>query len=405
MSFSSRSLNVPASPIRRLRPYQDKALNMGKKIYQLNIGQPDIETPRLFFEILKSHNEKVLAYGTSTGNMALIDAIADYYDGYGISLDRSDILITNGGSEALNIAVQVTCDPDDELLVPEPFYPAYAAFAASATARLIPITTHAEEGFHLPLGTNLEQLVSPKTRAILLSHPGNPTGIVYRREEIERLADLAIKHDLVIIADEVYREFVYTDDPYTSFGQIKRIQDRLVIVDSVSKRFSACGARIGCLASKNPEFISLALKFCQARGCPPTLEQVGAAALYKTPAEYLKEVNQEYRKRRDTLFAGLKAISGVICSKPEGAFYIMAKLPVDNAEKFIIWMLEDFSINGETVMAAPAEGFYSTPGLGKSEIRMAYVLKNDDLQRAVYLLAKGIEAYPGRMGNPATIPS
>jgi len=396
MRFSARSHALPASPIRRLEPFAAEAREKGKKIYPLHIGQPDIETPELFFETLRKFDSKTLAYGTSQGDLDLIDRIVEYYAKFGIPIEREDLLVTNGGSEALNFAVSIACDPGDNILVPEPFFPAYAAFAASANAEIRPITTLAEEGFHLPSRGEIEKLIDTSTRAILLSHPGNPTGVVYTGEEVKMLSDIAREHDLLLIADEVYREFVYMDEPYLSFGNIERIRDRLVIVDSVSKRYSACGARIGCLVSKNREFISLGLKYCQARGCSPTLEQLGAAALYETPDSYLSEVNEEYRKRRDILFEGLNGIPGIVCRKPEGAFYIMARLPVDDAEKFIIWMLQEFSVDGETVMAAPAEGFYATPGLGSSEIRMAYVLKEEDLKRAVELLAKGISAYPGR---------
>jgi aspartate aminotransferase len=396
MRFSARSHALPASPIRRLEPFAAEAREKGKKIYPLHIGQPDIETPELFFETLRKFDSKTLAYGTSQGDLDLIDRIVEYYAKFGIPIEREDLLVTNGGSEALNFAVSIACDPGDNILEPEPFFPAYAAFAASANAEIRPITTLAEEGFHLPSRGEIEKLIDTSTRAILLSHPGNPTGVVYTEEEVKMLSDIAREHDLLLIADEVYREFVYMDEPYLSFGNIERIRDRLVIVDSVSKRYSACGARIGCLVSKNREFISLGLKYCQARGCSPTLEQLGAAALYETPDSYLSEVNEEYRKRRDILFEGLNGIPGIVCRKPEGAFYIMARLPVDDAEKFIIWMLQEFSVDGETVMAAPAEGFYATPGLGSSEIRMAYVLKEEDLKRAVELLAKGISAYPGR---------
>ena len=399
MRFSKRSHTLPASPIRRLEPFAAEAREKGKKIYPLHIGQPDIETPELFFESLRKFDSKTLAYGTSQGDFDLIDRIVEYYAKIEIPIERKDVLVTNGGSEALNFAVNIACDPGDSILVPEPFFPAYAAFAATANASIKPITTRAEDGFHLPSREEIEKLIDSSTRAILLSHPGNPTGVVYTAEEVRMLSDLAIKHDLLLIADEVYREFVYMDEPYLSFGNIERIRDRLVIVDSVSKRYSACGARIGCLVSKNREFISLGLKYCQARGCSPTLEQLGAAALYETPDSYLSEVNEEYRKRRDILFDGLNGIPGIVCKKPEGAFYIMAKLPVDDAEKFIIWMLQEFSVDGETVMAAPAEGFYATPGLGGSEIRMAYVLKEKDLKRAVELLAKGISRYPGRTGG------
>jgi len=333
MRFSARSHALPASPIRRLEPFAAEAREKGKKIYPLHIGQPDIETPELFFETLRKFDSKTLAYGTSQGDLDLIDRIVEYYAKFGIPIEREDLLVTNGGSEALNFAVSIACDPGDSILVPEPFFPAYAAFAASANAEIRPITTLAEEGFHLPSRGEIEKLIDTSTRAILLSHPGNPTGVVYTEEEVKMLSDIAREHDLLLIADEVYREFVYMDEPYLSFGNIERIRDRLVIVDSVSKRYSACGARIGCLVSKNREFISLGLKYCQARGCSPTLEQLGAAALYETPDSYLSEVNEEYRKRRDILFEGLNGIPGIVCRKPEGAFYIMARLPVDRCRK------------------------------------------------------------------------
>lgn len=396
MELSKRGKALPASPIRRLEPFATEAKKIGKKIYPLHIGQPDIETPPRFFESLKDFDDKTLAYGTSQGDLILIKKIVEYYARIGIEIGLEDVLITNGGSEALNFAVNIACDPGDSILVPEPFFPAYAAFAVSATARITPITTRAEDGFHLPSLEKIERSIDPSTRALLLSHPGNPSGVVYTKEEMRMLSDLALKYDLLLIADEVYREFIYMDEPFTSFGNIENIRDRLVIVDSVSKRYSACGARIGCLVSKNRELINIGLKYCQARGSSPTLEQLGAAALYDTPDSYLAGVNEEYRKRRDILFEGLKGIPGLICRKPEGAFYIMAKLPVDEAERFLIWMLQEYSDNNETVMAAPAEGFYATPGLGSREIRMAYVLKEKDLKRAVELLAKGLRQYPGR---------
>ncbi len=398
MRFSKRSHTLPASPIRRLEPFAAEAREKGKKIYPLHIGQPDIETPELFFESLRKFDSKTLAYGTSQGDFDLIDRIVEYYGKYEIPIERKDVLVTNGGSEALNFAVNITCDPGDSILVPEPFFPAYAAFAASANAFIKPITTRAEDGFHLPSREEIEELIDSSTRAILLSHPGNPTGVVYTPEEVRMLSDLAMKNDLLLISDEVYREFVYMDEPYLSFGNIENIRDRLVIVDSVSKRYSACGARIGCLVSKNSEFISLGLKYCQARGCSPTLEQLGAAALYETPDSYLSGVNEEYKKRRDILFEGLNGIPGIVCRKPEGAFYIMAKLPVDNAEKFIIWMLQDFEVDGETVMASP-RGVLRNTGAWRQRDKDGLRAREKDLKRAVDLLAKGISLYPGRTGG------
>ncbi len=396
MQFSKRSYVLPASPIRKLEPYLEEALSRGVKVYPLHIGQPDVETPKGYFEALKAYNGKVLSYGRSQGELKLIDKIVEYYNNIKIPLERKDVLITNGGSEALHYAMLIVCDPGDEVIIPEPFYPSYAAFIASALGKIVPITTKAEDGFHLPAKDEIAQLITSRTKAILISNPGNPTGIVYSREELETLADIAIQYNLIIIADEVYREFVYMDSPYTSLGHIGRIRDRVVIVDSISKRYSACGARIGCLVSKNEEFMSLALKYCQSRGCPPLLEQLGAAALYDTPISYIRKVNQEYRERRDLLLEGLKSIPGVMCKKPDGAFYIMAKLPVHDAEKFVIWMLQDFTIDGETISAAPGEGFYATPGLGKSEIRMSYALQKEDLKKAVRILAEALSVYPGR---------
>jgi aspartate aminotransferase len=388
---------MQASPIRKLVPYANEAKAKGKKVYHLNIGQPDIVTPAGFFEAIKNFREDVLAYSTSAGSNELIDAIRKYYQGYGIEYGREHIIITNGGSEALMFAMIALCDPGDEILVPEPFYTNYNGFGQAVNVAIRPITTKAECGFHLPPADEIEKLVNPATKAILISNPGNPTGVVYTDQEIAMLAEIASKHDLFIISDEVYREFVYDGLKYTSFGTIKEIEDRVILVDSVSKRYSACGARIGCISSKNAELMAQVMKLAQGRLCVPTLEQVGAAELYKTPMSYLKEVNEEYTRRRNILYKALKEMPGVICEEPKGAFYVVVKLPVDNAEKFVIWMLKDFDVDGETVMMAPAEGFYATPGLGRDEVRLAYVLKEKDLARAMDILKAGLEAYPGRV--------
>lgn len=323
--------------------------------------------------------------------------MSNYYKGFKIPFEREDIIVTAGGSEALMFAFMAMCDPGDEVLIPEPFYANYNAFAGSVNVKVRPITTKAEEGFHLPPREKMESLIGPKTRAVLVANPGNPTGTIYTREEMDMLADLALKHNLYIVADEVYREFVYDGLEYTSFGHLPGIEDRVIIVDSVSKRYSACGARIGCFASKNRELMAQVLKLAQGRLCVPTLEQVGATALYSTPKSYLEEVNKEYQSRRNTLYKALKEMPGVICAEPKGAFYVMVKLPVDDAEKFIIWMLQNFDVDGETLMAAAGEGFYATPGLGKQEFRLAYVLKNEDLTKAMDILKVGLEAYPGRI--------
>ena len=402
MKFSNRINSMQSSPIRKLIPYADEAKGKGKKVYHLNIGQPDILTPPAFLKSIKDFAQEVIAYSTSHGSLELIDSIRKYYEGYNINYERENVLITNGGSEALLFSFMALCDPGDEILIPEPFYANYNAFASCVNVKIIPITTKAEEGFHLPPKAEIEKLLTPKTKAILVSNPGNPTGVIYTTDEMEMLADLALDNDMFIVADEVYREFVYDGLDYTSFGNIQRIEDRVIIIDSVSKRFSACGARIGCITSKNMDLMAQVMKLAQGRLCVPTLEQVGAAALYTTPVSYLEDVNKEYQSRRDILYAALKGMPGVVCDEPKGAFYVVAKLPVDDAEKFVIWMLRDFDVEGETVMMAPAEGFYATPGLGKNEARLAYVLKKEDLSKAMDILKAGLEAYPGRVQAATT---
>ena len=397
MHFSERIKAMQSSPIRRLVPYADDAKAKGKKVYHLNIGQPDIKTPPAFLDAIRNFKQEVIEYATSQGDNPLRDAMSRYYQEWNIDILRDDILVTNGGSEALWFTVMAICDPGDNVLVPEPFYANYNAFAQSVNVSITPILTKAEEGFHLPPASEIEKLITPKTRAIWVSNPGNPTGAIYTEAEVNVLAELAVKHDLYIISDEVYREFVYDGLKFTSFGHIKNIADRVVIIDSVSKRYSACGARIGCIAIKNREFLAHVLKLCQGRLCVPTLEQVGATALYSTPKSYFTEVNKEYQERRDTLDKALNSMLGVICDQPKGAFYSMVKMPVDDAEKFIIWMLGNYDVNGETVMGAPGEGFYSTPGKGVNEMRLAYVLKNEDLAKAMNILKGALEVYPGRV--------
>lgn len=396
MNFSQRITTMQASPVRRLVPYAQAAKSKGKKVYHLNIGQPDIKTPKSFFTAVKNFDEEVLEYALSQGIPELIDAIRNYYTTYNMNFEKDEILITNGGSEALMFAFIAVADPGDEVLAPEPFYTNYNGFAEAVNVKVAPVTTKAENGFHLPSKEEIVSRVKPNTKAILLSNPGNPTGVVYTKEEIEMVAQIAIEHNLFIIADEVYREFVYDGLEYTSFGNIKSVEDRVIIVDSVSKRYSACGARIGSLACKNKELMAQILKLCQGRLCVPTLEQVGAVELYKTPNSYLEEVNQEYKKRRDVVFSALKEIDGIVCEEPKGAFYVVVKMPVDNAEKFIIWMLEEFDHEGETVMMSPAEGFYATPNMGIDEARIAYILKEEDLKRSMEILKIGLEKYPGR---------
>ncbi len=393
MNLSKRIQEMQESPIRKLVPIAQKAKKEGRKVYHLNIGQPDIPTPPAFFEAVKHFDAKVLEYSFSQGSPDLIRAMLPYYATFGMHFEERDILVTNGGSEALLFALIAVADPGEEVLVPEPFYTNYNGFAKPVGVTVVPITTKAEEGFALTSKEQIVARITPRTRAILLSNPGNPTGAVYTAEEVRMIADIAKEHNLYIIADEVYREFVYDGLAYTSFGTLKDVEDRVVIVDSISKRYSACGARIGCLASKNQAFIANVLKLCQGRLCVPTLEQVGAMELYKVDKSYFKEVNDEYTKRRDIVHAGLNDIPGVVCKKPRGAFYCIAKLPVENAEDFVIWMLEHFAVDGETVMMAPAEGFYATPGLGRDEVRIAYVLNEHDLRKAMAILKAGVAEY------------
>ena len=393
MKFSNRVSSMQASPIRRLVPYITAAKQKGKKVYHLHIGQPDIKTPQGFFDAIKNFNEETLEYAVSQGLPELIDVMIDYYATYDMHFEKDEILIMNGGSEALLFAMMATCDPGDNILVPEPFYTNYNGFGACVNINVTPITTLPENGFHLPSKEEIISKINDKTKAILISNPGNPTGAVYTKEEVYMLANIAIENNLWIIADEVYREFVYDGLEYTSFGNIPEIADRVIIVDSVSKRYSACGARIGSLASKNKDLMAQVLKLCQGRLCVSTLDQIGAIELYKTPKSYFAEVNNEYKNRRDVLYNELMKVDGVICEKPTGAFYILAKLPIEDAEDFVLWMLNEFEVDGETVMACPAKGFYATKGLGRSEIRLAYILNENDLRKAANILKQGLEKY------------
>lgn len=395
MKLSARVQSISSSPIRKLSPYADAAKAAGKKVYHLNIGQPDIKTPAQFLEGVRSFKDEVVAYGNSKGEPALIRAIQKYYAEKGMDYALEDIFVTNGGSEALTFAVMALCDPGDEIMVFEPFYANYTTFAKEFGAKMNPVPTSVDEGYHLPSEEEIEKHITPRTKAILLTNPGNPTGVVYTEAEQEMISRIVRKYDLALIADEVYREFVY-DGAYRSFGTMPELDEHVIMIDSVSKRYSACGARIGCIISKNKEFNKQMIKCCQGRLCSPALEQVGAAALYTTPSSYLEEVNREYKKRRDTIVAALAKLPGVKASDPKGAFYIMVSLPVDDAEKFAIWTLENFAIDNETVMFAPGNGFYSTPGCGVNEARLAYVLKSEDLERAIYILGEALKAYPGR---------
>ena len=393
MKLSNRVQNLQESPVRKLVPIATKVKESGKKVYHLNIGQPDIETPKVFMEAISKYDTKVIKYSFSQGEPVLIDAIRDYFKRDNVIFEKDEVLITNGGSEAITFAAIATCDPGDEILVPEPFYTNYNGFTGEVNVNIVPITTKASEGFHLPIKEEIVKQITPKTKAILFSNPGNPTGTILRKDEMEMIAEIAIEHDLFIISDEVYRSMAFDGLEGLTMGSIPNIEDRLIIIESVSKRYSACGARIGAICSKNKALIKNILKLCQARLCVATLEQIGAAALYSLPNEYANSIRDEYQARRDIVYSTLKKIPGVVCEKPTGAFYVVVKLPVDDAEKFTIWMLEEFDLDGETIMISPAEGFYATPGLGKDEARIAYVLNTEDMKKAMKILEKGLETY------------
>ncbi len=393
MKFSSKALRCQQSPMRKFHPYAVAAAAAGKKIYHLNIGQPDIQTPPQLFEAVRSFHEATLAYAPSPGIPALIDAICSYYARIGVTLDAGNVLVTTGGSEALQIACNCILDDGDEIIIPEPFYPNYHTFITTAGASIHPLHTKPEEGYFFADREKIEACITSKTKAIMITNPGNPTGTCLTRDEMKMILDVAVEHDLYLIADEVYREFAYETGELLSFLQFGYGYENLILIDSVSKRFSACGARIGCLISRNVEFMAQALKYCQARLSVATLDQVAAAALYSVGPEYFAAVREEYHRRRDTVVRKLHEIPGVVCECPKGAFYLMAALPVDDAEKFQQWLLEEFDDHGDTVMFAAGGPFYATPGKGLNEIRIAYVLKQEDLERAMDLLALGIQKY------------
>ena len=384
---------MPESPIRKLVPFAEAAVKKGKKIYQLNIGQPDIETPKAALDAVKNNNIEVLSYSHSAGFESYRTKLAKYYRKNDIPVDAEDIIITTGGSEALMFAMGSITDPGDEVIIPEPFYANYNGFATASGVEIVPIKGSLEDNFSLPPISEFEKLITDKTRAILLCNPGNPTGYLYTREEIQQLADLALKHDLFIVADELYREFAYDGVKHHSIMSIPGLDQNAIMVDSVSKRYSMCGARIGCLVSKNKEVMIAAMKFAQARLSPPTFAQIAAEAALDTPDEYFEEVNKEYTERRNLLIEGLEQIPGVKVAKPKGAFYCIAELPIDNADKFAQWLLEDFQHNGETVMVAPANGFYSTPNTWMNQVRIAYVLKKENLEKAIEILKIALEEY------------
>ena len=394
LKLSSKALKNGQSPIRKFYPYAIAAEARGIKIHSLNIGQPDIETPDLFFKAIQNFKQLVLDYAPSVGLPVLVNAIRKYYDDLNIHLEMGDILITTGGSEALQIVFNCILDDGDEILIPEPYYPNYTTMTNCTGGKITPIPTYAEEGYHYADRARIEALINENTRAIMCTNPGNPTGVVLTKDEMRMLVEIAKEHDLYIIGDEAYREFVYGGEPLQSVGSFMDLApDNIIVLDTVSKRFSACGARIGCLISKNKALMAEALKFCQARLSVASLDQVASAALYTVGPEYFEAVRAEYKARRDTVVAKLNEIPGIVFSEPKGAFYLMAALPVDDAEALQMFLLNEFNDNGETVMFAPGGSFYATPGRGINEVRLAYVLKREDLERAIEILAKGIAAY------------
>ena len=388
---------MPESPIRKLVPFAEKAKKNGKKVFHLNIGQPDIQTPQVALDAISNFSKKVVEYSHSAGFESYRIGLSKYYQNIGIEVDHNDLMVTTGGSEALLFALSSCLDQGDEIIIPEPFYANYNGFSKSSGVIVKPITTKIENGFALPDIKEFEKLITSKTKAILICNPGNPTGYLYSKEELEILRDIVLKHDLFLFADEVYREFAYDGHVHYSVLSLEGLNDHAVVIDSTSKRYSMCGIRIGCIVSKNKEVISTALKFAQARLSPPTFGQVAAEAALQTPKSYFDKVSSEYLSRRDLLVNSLNKIDGVICPKPKGAFYAIAQLPVDNADKFAQWLLEDFDFNGATLMVAPAEGFYSTPGEGLNQVRLAYVLNKESLIMAIKCLAEALKIYPGRL--------
>ncbi len=393
-AISTKGQNMPESPIRKLVPYAEKARKENKHIYHLNIGQPDIKSPKAAMKAVAKHKIEVLAYSRSEGSESYREKIADYYHKNKIPVDADDIIVTTGGSEALLFAMGSICDAGDEVIIPEPFYANYNGFATASGVKIVPVISKIEDNFALPPISEFEKLITPKTKAILICNPGNPTGYLYSEEEIKTLAKIVMEHDLFLVADEVYREFAYDGLEHYSILQEDSMADYGIIIDSVSKRYSMCGARIGCLVSKNKDVIATALKFAQARLSPPTFAQLASEAALETPQSYFDKVIVEYTDRRDTLVSELKKIPGVKVGMPKGAFYCIAELPVKNSDDFAQWLLEDFELDGETIMVAPAAGFYSSEGMGNNQVRIAYVLKKESLRRAVEILKAALEAYP-----------
>ncbi len=395
--ISQKAIDMPASPIRKLVPYAETAKKQGKIVYHLNIGQPDIETPEVALNAIKNMDRKVIEYSHSAGFESYRNNLSAYYKRTGINVNPEDILITTGGSEALIFGFMTTCNVGDEVIIPEPFYANYNGFAVTAGINVVPVTSTIETGFALPAVEEIEKKITVKTRAIVICNPGNPTGYLYSKSELEQLRDLVKKHDLFLFADEVYREFCYDGAIPFSVMNLEGIDENVIMIDSVSKRYSMCGARIGALITKNKEVMAAALKFGQARLSPPTIDQIASEAALNTPQSYFDNVVAEYVERRNIMVEGLNSIPGVFCPNPSGAFYCVAKFPVDDAEKFCQWLLEDFEFEGQTVMMAPANGFYSTKGAGQQEARIAYVLNQDSLRKAVICLGEALKVYPGRV--------
>ena len=391
--ISQKGKLMPESPIRKLVPYSEAAYKKGKKVYHLNIGQPDIKTPEVALEAISNHTIDVLAYARSEGSERYRKKLADYYKKHHIDVNHNQIIATTGGSEALLFTFGSIMDTDDEVIIPEPFYANYNGFSVASGVKVVPVISKIENNFALPPIEEFEKLITPKTKAILICNPGNPTGYLYSKEEIQQLSEIVKKHNLFLIADEVYREFAYDGIEHYSILQEEGLKDNAIIIDSVSKRYSMCGARIGCLVSRNPEVISTALKFAQARLSPPTLALIAAEAALETPQSYFDDVKTEYIKRRNILIEGLENIDGVKVAKPNGAFYCIAELPVKNSDHFAQWLLESFDVDGETIMVAPAAGFYSSGGMGLNQIRIAYVLNEESLRKAIHILDEALKVY------------
>ena len=395
--LSNRGFEMPESPIRKLVPFAEAAKKEGKIVYHLNIGQPDIETPAVAIDALRIIDRKVIEYSHSAGGLGYRTGLMNYYNKLGFDINTDNILVTTGGSEALLFAFNSCLNQDDEVIIPEPFYANYNGFAKAADVKIVPVTANIEDGFALPPIADFEKKITPKTKAILICNPGNPTGYLYSKEELETLRDIVKKHDLFLIADEVYREFCYDGKTHMSVFNLEGIENNTIVVDSVSKRYSMCGAIIGCFISKNKDLINIALKYAQARLSPPTLGQIASEAALLTPQSYFDNVINEYVKRRNILIDGLNKIEGVTCPSPGGAFYAIAKLPVKDSEKFCQWLLEEFDYENQTVMLAPAAGFYATSGLGKQEVRLAYVLNEESLQNALTCLSEALKVYPEKI--------